>query len=42
MSNGCPRRDPRQNLAGVDAVRKGKDFDEKIEDGSPSETFVVW
>jgi hypothetical protein len=34
--------DPRQNFAGVDALRKGEGFDERIEDVTGSETLIVW
>jgi hypothetical protein len=40
--NGCPRRDPRQNSAGLYAVREGQEFNEEIEESSPSKTLLVW
>jgi hypothetical protein len=40
--NGCPRKDPRQNFAGLDAIRERDKRDEKIEDFSTSETPVNW
>ena len=40
--NGCPRRDPRQNFAGLDAVREGEEFDQKNEEGNPGGTPVIW
>jgi hypothetical protein len=40
--NGCPRRDPRQNIASLDALRKGEELDGKIESGPPAEALVVW
>jgi len=42
IENGCPRRDPRQNSAGINALRKGENFDEKIAGDPPSKTRVVW
>jgi hypothetical protein len=37
----CPRRDQRQNFAGLDALRKGKDFKEEVDDGIYAKTFVL-
>jgi hypothetical protein len=40
--NGCPRRDERQNIAGLDALRKGEEFNEEAEDSLFAEMLVIW
>ena len=34
--------DPRQNIASLDALRKGEEYSGKIEDGPPAKALVVW
>jgi hypothetical protein len=36
--NGCPRRDPRQNFANVDALRKESEFEEEFDDRPAAKT----
>jgi hypothetical protein len=40
--NGCPRRDPRQNIAGLYAFRKGEEFGRKSESDTVAKTLVDW
>jgi hypothetical protein len=42
IKNGCPGWDPRKNFAGLDALRKGQEFNEKIGESPQSKTRVVW
>jgi hypothetical protein len=42
IENGCPRRDPRQNFAGFDALRKREEFHEKSAGGPYAETHGRW
>jgi len=41
VKNGCPRRDPRQNFAGLDTLRKRKGFDEKSAVAPKAEATAV-